>query len=825
MRKYNGAISLFMVVILLTSFIFGGVFIDASRVKVAQNKVRNAMNTSLRSAMSYYDKALVGDYGMYAFDKSEAEKNFKKYFELNMITKDENLKMFDYKITFAGISGDTPIVDDDEFRRQLVEYSKYRAPVTTTMLLVEKVASVFTNMKKSSDKINDSADAVDEFKKKYKENANQMSKALSSAKTRASNKIKEVMDNNIAKVKDDAKYVGEIKKGVKDNFDDIFKSINDSYNTMDKMDQDTKNYKKKAEQDIEEISGGKAGISDGKSDSNDDGIGDNYPRGDKEKDVAEQAEDQTGQSGTLRNAVGEMKEKITGIKNDVDALVAQLERVSGYLAVAKTQLEACKKDEKNKKEAYNEKKNLVKNTYEQLKSYEDAQNNYNYNKQKASEFEQYINNDLLSYSDNTEYFDALNIYKNPDWSPEFDSKNQETSRNDIRNRLRKQYTDLKEKFDTIDTYEKYVSNMNAAQKAMNNSGSVKQAYESAVSEKNTAENAYNNAKQMREQKQKAVDDYSDQIDDINRSIKDKLKELKNVFTPEAQDLKIGDILKDKIKEALEKNNIVASLEELFTQLTAQMDSYKSGARGSGEEDVDSMLEGGIIKKVKAVCRFASEFFNTFTNIENLRDNTYTVDYIMDKCTYLTSQTPRNHHFLKGEVEYIIFGKKNQVANIVSCILTITAMRFAINFIDYFITGPGDLIAKAIYALGRGAAKTALDMQNMLLTQPDTRCPDNIKDGVGLCPSFKSLKLTYSDHLRLLLFFKFSQAREGLKDTIYTNMMKTLSGKNINELYTRMKANVEVEVNLIILPVFVGEFTGSHFHNGNYVIKDEATLGY
>ena len=40
---------------------------------------------------------------------------------------------------------------------------------------------------------------------------------------------------------------------------------------------------------------------------------------------------------------------------------------------------------------------------------------------------------------------------------------------------------------------------------------------------------------------------------------------------------------------------------------------------------------------------------------------------------LTSQTSRNHYFEKGEVEYIIFGNKSQVAKITACIGTRTLM--------------------------------------------------------------------------------------------------------------------------------------------------------
>lgn len=824
MRKYNGAISLFMVVILLSSFIFGGVFIDASRIVVAKNKVKNAMNTSLRSSMSYYDKALVGDYGLYAYNGDDAKANFDRYFAMNMITKDENLKMFDYKIANTSVTNDTVITDPTEFERQVVEYAKYKAPVTTTMLLIDKIMStrVFNNMQKNSEAIDGATDALDEFKEQYKKDANQIKVGLSSAKTEAVSQLEAAVSESADKLKESTSGIGDLRQKINEQFGNITSAIDTSKVTMDKMKNDTQEYKESAASDIAKIESGAEGIRDGETVG--DGIKDGeYPTVKQDKDIAEQANAQTGDGGTLRTAVANLQTNVQRIKGEVDRLVNTLQTTSEKLVQAKNKLEQDKQAVTAKKNTLDDKSRVLENTYQTWSAYSNAQQSYNTNAENAKKYQQKINDAIATYADNAAYVQAIDLYTDPALSEDYDARNPKTSADQIRQALRKQYSAIGEVFDWIDAYETCIQNRDTAANAMNsaNGATLKSAYQTATVQKEQAQVDYANAMETKNRQQELVNSLDREIDALNNQIQAKLNELSGLSVPTASELNVADLAKDKISEALKiidpltKVDIITYLQGLYRELNKDMQHYSVGEKEA--DDTQSKLDDGLIKKVKALCQYAQEMFGTFTDAEKLRNNTYMVDYIMDKCTYLTSQTTRNHYFEKGEVEYIIFGNRSQAANLTASITTMTLMRFAINFIDYFVTGPGDLVAKALYALGRGAARTALDMREMLMS--------NVGEGVGLCPSFQSLKLTYSDHLRLLLFFKFSQAQEGLKDTIYTNMEHTLSGANLNQLYTRMTAEVEVEVNMLVLPIFVGKFTGANFRDGNYVIKDKATLGY
>lgn len=803
MKKYNGAISLFMVIILLSSFVFGGVFIDASRVIVAKNKVKTSMNSALRSSISYYDTKLVGDYGLYAFDGETAKTNFDKYFKANMHIKDSGINMFKYTINDSKITYSTPITDDAELRRQIAEYSKYRAPVTTTMMVVDKVASVFSSMKNSADEIKDSADDLDEFKKSFKKGANQITQGLKGFKKNAVNQIQNAVKDHFANIKDDPSALSSIRSEVQGAFSDLLGGCDSAQNDLDTLEQTTENFKKELQDKVDAIGGEKF-----KTPVDDDPK--EFPEG-TEGDPPQDALAKVNENGTFRNDVKNFQSDVERIRGNINSLLDKLDgklseytNEKGVLATKESEYNAAQGD-------FVSKSHVLTNAIEARTGYTNAQallNEANANREPLTKA---MDSEIAKFATNPSATATINIYRNPSTSPAYDfSKKAEDAESEVRSNLKSANPALSNVFKAIDAYNNNEKVISEATAAVNNSYSLEVAYNNAKSEKDAAETAMNNAKAARDAQKSKVDALSDEIDDIKDDLNAQVASLKGLNEPEAGDLKEGDIEKDSIVDALKKIDIVQTLEKLGNELNKEMIPYNAG----DEDNVDDKLKSGILKKIKSICNYFSDMFSTFTNPQKLRDNAYMVDYIMDKSTFLTSQTIRNHHFKLGEVEYIIFGKTRQIDDIVASVTSITMMRFAINFINYFIQCQGGLVARAIYGLGRGAARTAMDMVDLIFN-----------DGCGLCPSFNHLKLSYSDHMRLLLFMKFSSQQEGLKTVINTNMKKTLGGGDINKLYTRMKAEVDVEVNLLILPIFFEKFTGANFRNGKYVIKDSATLGY
>ena len=88
MKREKGAVSVFLVIVLFTTVLLGGLFIDASRILLAKRFVRNAIDSSARSALSYYDAHLASEYGMFAVDGSTAEQAFRRYFKTHIKLKE-----------------------------------------------------------------------------------------------------------------------------------------------------------------------------------------------------------------------------------------------------------------------------------------------------------------------------------------------------------------------------------------------------------------------------------------------------------------------------------------------------------------------------------------------------------------------------------------------------------------------------------------------------------------------------------------------------------------------------------------------------------------
>lgn len=213
-----------------------------------------------------------------------------------------------------------------------------------------------------------------------------------------------------------------------------------------------------------------------------------------------------------------------------------------------------------------------------------------------------------------------------------------------------------------------------------------------------------------------------------------------------------------------------------------------------------------------------------------------IEYIMDKYTYLTSMTDRNHFFRKGEVEYIICGsdaeegfstlKNTEYYVVTNVLLQVWALRFAIDSVDEFVRSvvvfPPQRLA---FALAEGALDSSLDIFNMLYG-----------DKVSICPkSFTAVKLSYSDHLKILLLMKpeeeiLRKARQLIQVNV-KNLIDAETGLprgdfELGDYNTVISASVEVKVNLFFLPLLkVDRLMPATFEGGRFIIRKQIHVGY
>jgi hypothetical protein len=372
---------------------------------------------------------------------------------------------------------------------------------------------------------------------------------------------------------------------------------------------------------------------------------------------------------------------------------------------------------------------------------------------------------------------------------------------------------------------------------------------------------------LREEMDKLNDDEINEVRDDIDKVKDKIMQLESQIDEEISGLKV------KLGETALEGYF---LEPEIVEIDKKAEDLKEFI-GKTKEDIEKAL----LRKLEKDWLIAPEEFEdssiiTGDNLEEMDENAYfslsiqeeeaekrnneivniaerlsdavkdtassalekinTIEYVMDKYTFLTSRTKRNHFFNKGEVEYIISGpdineEYSQIKNteyyiVTKVLLQVWALRFALNTIDAFITStvvfPPQRLA---FALAEGALDSSLDMFNLLNGESLPICPK----------SFTAIKLKYSDHLRILLLMKpeeeiLRKARQliqvNIKQVIDAETGLPRSDFRLGDYSTVIFASVKAKVNLFFLPLLkVDRLLPGSFENGRYIIRKQIYVGY
>lgn len=196
---------------------------------------------------------------------------------------------------------------------------------------------------------------------------------------------------------------------------------------------------------------------------------------------------------------------------------------------------------------------------------------------------------------------------------------------------------------------------------------------------------------------------------------------------------------------------------------------------------------------------------------NIKNHIYIIEYAMDKYTYLTSSTPRDHLFRKGEIEYLICGGAKETDNLLAVFNRIRLFRYAINTLDSFITNANpEIMTRLSMALSKGLMQTAEDLEYIYQGER-----------INLSPSFPKIKVGYADHLRILMLLcnesiVLDRMRELIQQNLYyikQNSIDEKSFRGIGQLNTQITINACVEIRLWFIK------------NNSYMICEEVCMGY
>lgn len=72
-RKHDGAISIFLSLILIPTLLFAGVVVDGARIYGSKNMISGAGDLAMNGALAGYDGSLNDAYGLIAMSKTPEE--------------------------------------------------------------------------------------------------------------------------------------------------------------------------------------------------------------------------------------------------------------------------------------------------------------------------------------------------------------------------------------------------------------------------------------------------------------------------------------------------------------------------------------------------------------------------------------------------------------------------------------------------------------------------------------------------------------------------------------------------------------------------------
>ena len=236
-RKKRGAVSVFLVIVLVPVILVTSVFIDASRMKLAQSVVSSSGDLAMNTVLSQYDQDLNDFYGMLASCQNvdEVIGTVKDYFVTSMVS--QGISLSDADRTYHKIMGlfnanaqvsdfIQASVEDDSFsftktgngsltnpaliKTSIVDFMKFRSPINFAAEFFGKLKEV----QEKSSYLEEEAKMIEEKQKYYKAENEMMEKALEIYKL--------ILEYEALEI--DKKYVEDLKSDV-EGYEEKYRSI------------------------------------------------------------------------------------------------------------------------------------------------------------------------------------------------------------------------------------------------------------------------------------------------------------------------------------------------------------------------------------------------------------------------------------------------------------------------------------------------------------------------------------------------------------------------------------------------------------------------
>lgn len=792
-RKEKGAVTIFCIIVLFSIVLLGGLFIDASRILLAKQMVRSAMNSAARSALSYYSTEMVGDFGLYGVTEEDAKEQFKRYFVNNLtLSKNDGFNLYTFEIGDdpASVTVSAPLSEETAFVDQVSEYTKYRAGINLTIGVIDKISMLFGENGAGNQvfgAVDDSQKAVDQLKNQASNFGKTVSSALSTTvKTQTDKAKKELLDS----LKADGEQALDFGK------DAIWNSLTDADDAIQNMNQQKDEYVTTTEQANNAIN-----QADIEGASYWDEASQSWKTEAPSQGETQQADDSSSPKKQAEELLADAQAERDATANRIEANMASIETKADRAQECKQKIADLETEIQNLEEQIGQleqQEKAAKKVEQAKKDAEDA----------LAKFQRDNDCDLsLTLAQKRERLQNLKEQR---------LKLREGRLGELDASL-PQDADMLDKAIAVQEEEIRLQEAveQAAQQAQGSSASALQA---EIAQKKAERDA------KKAEKTAAQEEFDSLLTEIE-ALYDAMAAPEDTVSGQIE-CEIQVTEEDKKESDGLLSNTITKLKEFYDNTIGELAKNAYSVDGSGSVTMSTLenqeggwgLIGDMIDVAKGIIEICAD-------PNRLLENMYMVEYAMDKYTFLTSQSERpSHHFQLGEVEYILKGETYQGLNIGSVLADIMMLRLVINFVDDLIhTQSPEPISRILVALGRALIDTAQDMWDMLFTE----------DGCRLCPSFNKVKLTYSDHLRLKLLLDTvgANSRTQMKDRMVTMIDRTMDikkGDHASQLYTRLDATAEVKIDLIMLtlPMFGELMPGQDvIEDGSFTIRETVSMGY
>ncbi len=807
MKGTKGAVTVFLIIVLFTTVLMGGLFIDATRVLLAKRYIRNTLNSSARSALSYYDANLSSEYGMFAVNEDAAKTQFTRYFKnnialsqndgfdiLGMEVKDENIHV--------NLSG--PLLDNNVMQGEMKEYTKYRVVVNTAVGVVEKLKGLFGSSTPTEDAM-DAASAGKSGAEALKKDAEQFAKDAKNLLTDGINTQKDAIKNDLSVLLEDrTDPLTDEELGL----DKIQDEITKAQQKNNGIGESREEYDRINNEQIAKMNGA-GGLSS--AEYYDEDTGDqkqddpDYVAGDDGLDHSDvdakapgkQAENIQGEiqgeinatQARFNDAKGKIKEKSNQVIAINQSIAAYKASISGYEAT----ITACESDLDTLKEQKRQQ------SLNQLRNFVGLGTGDEDDEERAEQLK-------------TDYDNAV---------AELDRATSEGA----------SPGELHSKREAVDAavraWEDFLEEKNIKEHLDEEIERVETTKQQAEDAKSAAEDAIDAEERRRDQLKADIDRELDKIPSNDRGEKkiDLQDAVSDAHKTSAENMKnddssfVANLVKvfDRLKSlGNELGKVDDKVEPQFAEaFEFSLDDITSNALGT----IGDLIDTG--KGLITLC----------TDPEQALEAVQFSDYVFGNFTFLTTQTQRsNRHFQIAELEYIMNHDNGQAKCLMKSVSDVFLLRLAINWADYLIhTQSPEIVSRMLIALGRALIQSVRDMGEMIFTFDSDESAS-----CQLCPSFKKIRLTYSDHLRLLLMLRSinPDSRSKLVDRVQKMMEITYEVQDwgdMSKLYTQIEADVSVDVDLIMLtmPMFEKVLPPDNqiLQDGKFLVHESVKMGY